>query len=198
MGPGVERLPAQLGSEAVEEPSRLPVVRVMVDIFVGEDHRQQAGVAQGSRHARKRGESDYGRCLAIVTELVFLAYLPQPVDLRFLNGELIVVQLSDLDEGVRIGEDFVRDNDLCHLNAKAVRKQVPLAPTLSASLLCPGRPVLSVCRVRRGRLELSQNIFPEVELPLVRVMALRLAPEEAVLKRCDDLVLSGEFAFGGG
>lgn len=44
----------------------------------------------------------------------------------------------------------------------------------------------------------SQNIFPEVELPLIGMIALRLAPEEPVLKRCDDLVFSGKFAFGSG
>src|SRR5690606_39545096 len=99
---------------------------------------------------------------------------------------------------LRIGENLLGDDHLLDLDAQAARKQVALAPALRACRPCPGRRVPSASRARRGRLELSQDLLPEVELLLVRVVALRLAPEEALLQGGDGLVLAGDLALGGG
>jgi len=62
------------------------------------------------------------------------------------------MQFADLDEGIRIGEDFYGDDDLSDLDPEAAGEQVALAPTLRVCGPCPGRVVLFACRARRGRL----------------------------------------------
>jgi hypothetical protein len=200
VGPEVELLAAELHTVAPQEPPGLAVVGKMVGILVSQDRRHQPRPAHRAGDARLGRGGDHRRQLPPPLALVLLAHLAPPVERGPHRLDLVVVLLADLHEVIRRGLHLGGHDDLLDDHGEVAGEKVVLAP--AGPRPCVGvlrlRAALSAGGGRRGRLGLSQHVLAEVELVLVGIDALGLAPEEPVLQRRDDLVLALDLAHGGG
>ncbi len=202
-GPGVEGLPPDVDVVPSSEALGLAVVGKVVLVFVGDDLGGERGCEQGAGDAGKWGGCDDGRAgfFGFVDE--FFANGAPPEDLGVGDVEFVVVFFADLLPGVRIGEDFIRDDFLFDKDHEVLGETLSFGAAVFWDawlfILQHVRRSLGVggcgCFVAcfRKRLGLSQQDFVEEELKLSGIELLAAGTEKPLLEIGDDLVFAGEF-----